>query len=360
MTRTWGPHVDGQSTYFLSANRSKRSIALDFRSADGIALIKRMATASDVLVENFRPGVVDQLGLGYETLRAEHPALVFASISGFGQTGPARDWPGFDQIAQGHAGLMALTGKSEPTRVGVAIGDMTAGMWAVIGILAALRVAERTGEGERIDTSLVASLVSLLGVQGQRYLSAGVVPTRTGNSNPVIAPYGTYAAADGPLNLAPATEAMWRTLCKEIGLPNLPENERFASNAQRVFHRDALDAVLNERIGQQTRSYWVDRLARAGIPAGLINDLPEVFDDAQVRHCGMVRMVEHPALGAIPQLALPLKFASVDLGPAAAPPVLGQDTVDVLRSYGVDEGDIASLLARAVVVQGAVASTEVA
>ena len=352
MTRSWGPYVDGQSAYFLSTNRSKRSVALDFRKQEGLALIRRMAGASAVVIENFRPGVADEMGLGYEALRAQNPALIYASVSGFGQTGPGRDWPGFDQIAQGHAGLMALTGNDDPTRVGVAIADMTAGMWATIGIISALRTSEATGHGERIETSLVASLVAMLGVQGQRYLSAGEVPARTGNSNPVIAPYGTYKASDGPLNIAPATDAMWRALCDELGLADLPTDDRFSTNALRVANRQMLNAMLEERIRQKPRAHWVEKLVAAGIPAGRINDLPEVFEDAQVRHCGMVRMALHPTLGPIPQLALPLQFASLDLGPAAAPPVLGQDTVDVLRSYGLDEAEIASLLEQRVVVQG--------
>ena len=352
MTRTWGPFVAGQSTYYMSANRSKQSLALDFRHADGLAILKRMARTSDVLVENFRPGVAESMGLGYDTLRAENRALVYASISGFGSSGPARDWPGFDQIAQGHAGLMALTGDDEPTRVGVAIGDMTAGMWAALGIVAALRTSEATGHGERVETSLVASLVSLLGVQGQRYLSVGEVAQRTGNANPVISPYGTFAAADGPINIAPATDSMWRALCNDLGLPDLPADPLFASNAQRVINRARLHDVLEERIRQRPRVEWITKFVASGIPAGLINGLDEVFADPQVRHCGMVRTVQHPVLGAIPQLSLPIKFESTDVqAPAAAPPILGQDSITVLRSYAFAEDEIAALVARRVIVQ---------
>ncbi len=352
MTRAWGPFVDGQSTYYLSANRSKRSVALDFRHPEGLALVRRIAAGSHVVVENFRPGVAAKMGLAYDALSAANPALVYASISGFGQSGPARDWPGFDQIAQGHAGLMALTGDQDPTRVGVAVADMTAGLWAALGIVAALRSAEATGRGQQVETSLVGSLVAMLGVQAQRYLSAGVVPTRTGNSNPVIAPYGTYQAADGPLNLAPATDAMWRTLCEKLDLAHLPADPRFATNPVRVEHRKTLDAILDERIGQRPRAHWVNELVAAGVPAGLINDLPEVFSDAQVRHCGMVRTVQHPVLGPIPQLALPLWSSTVDLGPAAAPPVLGEHTRDVLREHGLPPPEIDALVAQGVVVQG--------
>ena len=352
MTRTWGPFVGGQSVYFLSANRSKRSIALDFRHPEGLDVVRRMAHSSDVVIENFRPGVAEQMGLGYQALRANRPALVYASVSGFGSTGPARDWPGFDQIAQGHAGLMALTGDREPTRVGVAMADMTAGMWTALGIIAALRTSEATGRGERVETSLVASLVAMLGVQGQRYLSTGEVATRTGNSNPVISPYGTFMASDGPINVAPATDGMWRALCKELELPALPDDPAFSTNECRVDNRSALHAILESRIKTQPRAYWVARFVAAGIPAGFIHGLDEVFADPQVRHCQMVRIAEHPSLGPIPQLAIPLRFESMDLQqPVTAPPLLGQDTVEVLRSYQFSQSEIDALLTRRVVVQ---------
>ena len=352
MTRTWGPFAAGQSAYYLSANRSKLSMALDFRKPDGLATIRRMAKASHVLIENFRPGVSDAMGLGYEALRLDNPALVYASISGYGSTGPARDWPGFDQIAQGHAGLMGLTGSDGPTRVGAAMGDMTAGMWAALGVVAALRNSERTGRGEHVETSLVASLVSMLGVQGQRFLSTGEVPERTGNTHPVIAPYGTFAAHDGPMNIAPATERMWRDLCVAVGLPGLPDDPRFATNEARVNHRSLVHSIIEERVRQKSRAEWLTKFVAAGIPAGCINQLDEVFADAQVRHCEMVRVVQHPTLGPIPQLALPLRFESLDVQtPVCAPPLLGQDSIAILSSFGFDEDEIESLLSRNIVIQ---------
>ena len=352
MTRAWGPFAAEQSTYYLSANRGKLSLALDFRHPDGIAAIRRMVKASAVVMENFRPGVVDAMGLGYEALRADNPALVYASISGYGSSGPARDWPGFDQIAQGHAGLMGLTGSDGPTRVGAAMGDMTAGMWAALGVVAALRNSERTGRGEHVETSLVASLVAMLGVQGQRFLSTGEVPERSGNTHPVIAPYGTFAALDGPMNIAPATERMWRALCVEVGLPGLPDDPRFATNESRVNHRALVHSTIEERIRQKPRAEWIEKFIAAGIPAGCINRLDEVFADAQVRHCEMVRVVQHPELGPIPQLALPLRFESLDVQtPVCAPPLLGENSIAILRSYGFGEEEIDSLLRRDVVVQ---------
>ena len=352
MTRSWGPFAAGQSAYFLSANRSKHSLALDFRHADSLAVLRRMAKASDVLLENFRPGVANAMGMGYDVLAVDNPALVYASISGYGSTGPARDLPGFDQIAQGYAGLMSLTGTDEPTRVGAAMADMTAGMWAALGVVAALRTSEATGRGERLETSLVASLVGMLGVQGQRFLCTGEVPERTGNTHPVIAPYGTFNASDGPMNIAPATERMWRALCAVVDLPGLADDPRFANNAQRVEHRSLVHGLIDEQIARRTRSDWLDKLIAAGIPAGNINRLDEVFSDAQVRHCEMVRTVQHPVLGAIPQLALPIHFDSIDVqAPLSAPPMLGEDSISVLVGYGFDEEEIKTLIEHRVIVQ---------
>jgi crotonobetainyl-CoA:carnitine CoA-transferase CaiB-like acyl-CoA transferase len=352
MTRGWGPFAAGQSVYYMSANRSKQSLAIDFRHPRAVGVLRRLARASHVLIENFRPGVADEMGLDYATLSADNPALVYASISGFGSTGPARDHPGFDQIAQGHAGLMSLTGDVSPTRVGVAIGDMTAGLWTALGIVAALRTSEATGRGERIETSLLASLVSLLGVQGQRFLSTGEVPERTGNANPVIAPYGTFEASDGPINVAPATEAMWHSLCEQMALPELTGDPLFATNADRVAHRAQLNAVLQARMRERPRAEWVARFVAAGIPAGLINDLSQVFADPQVIHCQMVRQAVHPVLGEIAQLSLPLKFESVDVqAPLAAPPVLGQDTRVAMRGCGFTQEEIDALIQEGVVAQ---------
>lgn len=352
MTRTWGPFVGGHSVYFMSTNRSKKSVAIDFRHEEAAAVLQRMAAASDVVIENFRPGTAEKMGLGYERLSAGNPGLIYASISGFGNSGPARDNPGFDQIAQGHAGLMALTGLDAPTRVGVAIGDMTAGMWAALGIVAALRTAEATGRGDRLETSLLGSLVSLLGVQGQRYLSTGEASPRTGNSNPVISPYGTFTASDGPINIAPATTAMWQSLCVEMGLEHLIQDPRFLTNADRVTNRSLLQAVLDAQMKEKPSAIWVKRFVAQGVPAGLINDLPQVFSDEQVRHCGMVRHVRHANGVEIPQMTLPIRFDSVDVQqPAIAPPLLGQDTTGVLQSYGFEDAEIADLLARKVLLQ---------
>lgn len=352
MTRTWGPFSEGQSVYYLSTNRSKQSLALDFRHPEAHDVLKRMVLASDVFIENFKPGTVEAMGLGYEALKAINPRLVYASISGFGSSGPSCDNPGFDQIAQGHAGLMAMTGLEAPTRVGVAIGDMTAGMWAALGIVAALRTSEATGQGERVETSLIASLVSLLGVQGQRYLSTGNLSPRTGNSNPVISPYGTFTASDGPINVAPATDTMWRTMCAVMKLDQLLADSLYCSNAQRVKNRASLQALIDARMKEKPRDEWVRRLTERGIPAGLINDVAQVFSDPQVQHCGMVRNAHHPLLGDIPQMVIPISYKSVDIqDPAIAPPQLGENSTDALKSCNFCDEEIATLIEKKVIFQ---------
>lgn len=232
------------------------------------------------------------------------------------------------------------------------MGDMTAGMWAALGVVAALRNSERTGRGEHVETSLVASLVAMLGVQGQRFLSTGVLPERTGNTHPVIAPYGTFNAQDGPMNIAPATERMWRALCIQVGLPGLPDDPRFKTNELRVKHRALVHSTIEERVRQKPRSEWMEKFIASGIPAGCINRLDEVFADAQVQHCEMVRVVQHPELGPIPQLALPLRFDSLDVQtPVCAPPLLGQDSIAILRGYGFSEDEVDLLLKRNIVSQ---------
>src|SRR3546814_290679 len=215
MIRQWGPFDQNISVYYLSANRNKKGIEVNFRDPEGLALIRRMSAQVDIVVENFKVGTMESMGLGYEELARANPALIMASISGFGRTGPASGWAGFDQIAQGYSGFMSLSGTSEsgPMRVGTAVGDLTSGMWLVIGILSAVIERQRNGHGQHVDTSLLSSLVGLLSVQGQRYLSVGEIPQPCGNVHPVLAPYGTFEAADGRIHLAPAPQAMWLKLC---------------------------------------------------------------------------------------------------------------------------------------------------
>ncbi|WP_028354216.1 CaiB/BaiF CoA transferase family protein [Bordetella petrii] len=357
MVRQWGPFDDDISVYYLSANRNKKGIGVDFRHPDGLALVRKLALGCDIVVENFKVGTMQRMGLGYDALSAEHPGLIMASISGFGSRGPARDWAGFDQIAQGYSGFMSLTGTPEsgPTRVGTAIGDLAAGLWLVIGILAAVVQRNRTGRGQHVETSLLAALMALLSVQGQRYLSVGEVPQPCGNVHPVIAPYGTFETADGPLNLAPATQAMWTRLCGILGLERLTSDPRFLTNADRMRHRHELKQELEAALKRRTRMEWTPLMIENGIPAGPINTLDDVFADPQVQACGLVQALRHPQLGELRQVGLPLDLGGVPPEAAArlAPPVFGQHTREVLASFGLAREEIDRLLAGRVLHQAA-------
>jgi len=338
MIRSWGPFQESESAYYLSGNRNKRGIAVDFRSEDGRGLLRKMALECDVLVENFKPGTLSEMGLDPASLRSTNPGLIIASISGFGSGGPLGNRPGFDQIAQGYSGFMSFTGTHEtgPTRVGVAIGDLTSGMWLAIGVLSAWVERERTGQGGAVETSLFASLVGLLSVQGQRYLSLGEVPAPTGNVHPVIAPYGVFKARDGDLNIGAATQDMWLRLCDVLGLVHLKSDPRFLDNASRMENRDLLREIINDALASDTKKIWSDRLVAVGIPAGPINTIADVFEDEQTRHLGLVETFEHPTLGSVRQVSNPLSFSDdEEQWIRRAPPVLGQHTREVLNEFGV-------------------------
>ncbi len=338
MIRAWGPFDRGVSAYYLSANRNKRGIAVNFRHPSGLALLRSMAAQCDVVAENFRPGAMEAMGLSYDSLSEANPRLVYVGITGFGRDGPLGERPGFDQIAQGYSGLMSLTGSPEsgPMRVGVAIGDQAAGMWAAMGVLAALFQRAATGRGQRVETSLLSALVGLLSVQGQRYLSLGEVPKAVGNTHPVISPYGVFETSDGPLNIAPATSGMWQKLCGVLALEGLVTDPRFVDNAARVAARHELKRILEEKLKKETRRHWTAVLVEAGIPAGPINDLADVFAEPQVTHCRLVEEVSHPVLGALRHVANPIALEAFAGGSVrSAPPMLGEHTFEVLREFGL-------------------------
>ena len=352
MSRTWGPFDRGVSTYYLSCNRNKRGMCIDLRNPEGLTTIRQLVDDADVVIENFKPGTLESMGLGYEVLSARNPRLVLGSINAFGADGPMSSWPGFDQIAQGYSGLMSLTGfvDGDPTRTGTAIGDLTSGMWLVTAVLAALLERERTGRGQHVSTSLLASLVGLLSVHGQRYLSLGDVPRRTGNAHSVIAPYGVFQTKDGPLNLAPITSAMWGRLCVLLDLPELPDDPRFATNEARVERRDELREILESRLKTRSKREWTSLFVDAGLPAGPINTLDEVFDDPQVLHSQLTETLTHPTLGALRQVVTPV-FCANDSVVSRPPPLLGEHTVEVLREAGFDAASINALLAAKIVFQ---------
>lgn len=354
MVRGWGPFVGDTSVYYLSINRNKRSIAIDFRSNDGANVLRDLAKTCDVIVENFKPGITTKLALDYETIAKFNPGVVYASISGFGQGGAYENWPGVDQIAQGMSGLMSLTGSaaSGPIRLGIPIGDLTAGMWSAIGVLAAINQRSTTGRGRRVDTSLIGSLIGLLCVQGQRYLSLGEVPGPAGNEHPVIAPYGMFRTRNGPINVAVPNESMWRIFCDALKRADLFEDPKYRDNTARMKNRRELTQIINEELSKCDKEYWAQRLVESGIPAGPIFTLDEVFRDSHVRSSGCIANIEHPTLGQLDLIANPIALnESGRLPMRLPPPLLGEHTVNILHTLGYSRDLVESLLRSGTIIQ---------
>ena len=348
MVRGWGPFKDGISVYYLSIHRNKRSLAVNFRDPEGLALIRTLADQADILVENFKPGAMADMKMDYATLAARNPRLIFASITAFGTTGPYGGWPGVDQIAQGMSGLMSLTGQKEsgPTRVGIPIGDVVAGMWAALGIQAAVIQRLATGRGQLVETSLLAGLIGLLTVQGQRQLSLDDTPGVAGNDHPVICPYGMFQAQDGPFNMAAATEDMWVKLCRLLGIEDWITHPDFKDNTARSRNREQVKARLNEKFAARGTMEWTLELVKLGLPAGPIFTLDQVFADPHVNQTGIIEEIEHPTLGTLRLIANPIRMAGLGgRSVRSAPPVLGADSRRVLADFGLSTERIDALVA---------------
>jgi crotonobetainyl-CoA:carnitine CoA-transferase CaiB-like acyl-CoA transferase len=343
-TRAWGPpFLEGESAYFLSINRNKESVTLDFKHPDGRAVLDRLLAASDVVVENFRPGTLTKLGLDYASLAPQHPRLVYASISGFGQTGPRRKEPGYDAVMQGEGGLMSITGAADgpPFRLGVAIADIVSGMFAAYGVATALFARERTGRGQMVDLAMLDSVVALLTYQAGNYFASGRVPTRLGNRHPSIVPYETFAASDGDFVLAVGNDDQWRRFCAVAGLEL---DDRFATNRQRVTGYDEFRPRVADRLRTQTRGHWIEKLTAAGVPCGSVRNLQEVFADPQLAARAMITEIEHATIGPLRTLGVPVKLSDTPGAVRTAPPTLGQHTDAVLRrDLGIDPETISRL-----------------
>ena len=351
-TRAWGPPFVGEeSAYFLSINRNKESVTLDFKAAEGRRILNQLISTADVVVENFRPGVMSRLGLDYAALAEHHPRLVFCSISGFGQDGPRRDHAGYDAVIQAEGGLMSVTGDADGRafRVGVAVTDLVAGLLAAQGIVLALFARERTGRGQQVDISMLDGVISLLSYHASIYLTTGAESRRVGNRHATIAPYDTFSAADGELFLAVGNDDQFQRFCKAAGLQTLLEEERFSTNPLRVANEAALQAIIEPVMRTRKRDEWIASLADAGVPCGAVRSVPEALSDPQVSARRMIEVVEHAVLGSMKVLGTPIKLSDTSASVRSAPPTLGQHTDKVLAELGLSGADITALKTRAIV-----------
>ena len=333
-TRAWGPpFVHGESAYYLGINRNKESVAIDFKHPRGRALIEALLARADVVVENFRPGTLDKLGLDHAAVAARYPSVIYVSISGFGQNGPRREEPGYDAVAQAEGGLMSVTGEADrpPVRVGVAIADIASGMFAFQGLLLALIARGRTGRGQLVDVSLLDSITALLSYQASRFLIAGDLPGRTGNRHATIAPYDTYEAQDGVIVIAVGNDAQWHRLCEALNLSELGADRRFHTNEGRVVHQPALVPALAAALRSRPLDELVTVLREAGVPCGAVRGVDEALGDPQIAARSMIETVMHPTIGALNVLGLPVKLSETPGAVRSPPPRLGEHTWSVLQ-----------------------------
>ncbi|KAF0225031.1 MAG: acyl-CoA transferase/carnitine [Rhodospirillaceae bacterium] len=359
-TRAWGPpflkddhgRETRESAYYLSANRGKQSLAIDFTRAEGQDLVRQLAANCDVVLENFKAGGLAKYGLDYASLRRIKPDIIYCSITGFGQDGPYAQRAGYDFLVQGMGGLMSLTGapEGEPMKVGVALTDIFTGMYASVAVLAALSHRDRTGQGQHVDLALLDVQVAVLANQAANYLVGGMVPRRLGNAHPNIVPYQAFATSDGHVILAVGNDAQFHKFCAVAGCPELAADPRYASNAGRVGNRDSLIPRLRQVLASRSSAAWIEMLEAAGVPCGPINTLDQVFDNPQIRHRGMVAAVDHPLAGSVDLVANPIRFSETPISYERAPPLLGADTDALLaRLLGLDEAAISGLRAKGVV-----------
>jgi formyl-CoA transferase/CoA:oxalate CoA-transferase len=336
------PGMKSDTYFFLSSNRGKRSLTLDLRSAAGRELLLRLIASFDVLVENFRPGVMEKLGLGPKLLSERFPQLIYCGISGFGADGPYADRPGFDQIAQGMSGFMSLTGTegSGPTRAGIAISDLLAGIFAAHGIQLALLARERTGHGQVVHTSLLEAMVAILSWGAGMYFESGNVPGPAGQHHPLSSPYGRFRARDGYMNIAAGSPAMWEKLARELGREDWRDDERFADPIARIQHRAELSAEIEGEIAKADVEHWVARLNQVGVPSGPVLDMEQVFSDPQVLARAMKVELPHPEVGTFKTTGLPVKLSRNPGAIERRPPLLGEHTEQVLLECGLTRGEI--------------------
>ncbi|MFB4165098.1 CaiB/BaiF CoA transferase family protein [Alteribacillus sp. JSM 102045] len=340
--RHWWPFVDEESTYYLSANRNKKSVTINLKKDEGKALFKKMASKADVIIENFKTGTLDRLGLGYETLKQLKEDIILCSVTGYGQTGPYKNLPGYDPVIQAVGGLMDITGHpdSEATRVGTPVVDIMTSHYVAISILAALRKRDMNGDGERIDLSLLDIQVASLGNIVSSYLLKGHISKRMGNAHGNITPYETFQCADKPIMVAAGNDRMFYQLTEMMGHPEWKEDPRFKTNADRIENRTELRELLESEFVKKGADEWEELLSSAMIPCGPVNNVEQVFNHPQVRARQMVQNSSHPTLGEIKTVRNPIKFTNTRVEATSHPPILGEHTEDILMDYGLSEKEI--------------------
>lgn len=335
---------------YQNIHRNKRGMTLNMKDPDGVAVFNRLVEQADVVVENFRPGVLDRLGIGYENLKKINPAIVLTSISGFGQDGPYAKRPGFDQIAQGMGGLMSITGLpgQGPVRVGIPVADLSAGLYAALGTMVALLEREVSGEGQWVQTSLLAAMITMLDFQGARWLMKGEVAPQAGNNHPTSIPTGVFKTSDGHINIAATGDAIWVRLCNVLDAPEMADKPEFATGPKRSENRDAINEEINKRMGDKTSAEWIDLLNDAGIPCGPIYSIDQMYADPQVKHIGMEHLIEHPDLGSFNVSGQAARMSRYEPRTGVATPNRGQHTDEILSEFGFSAEDIADLRKREV------------
>jgi crotonobetainyl-CoA:carnitine CoA-transferase CaiB-like acyl-CoA transferase len=349
--RHQGEGRNGFSLYFASFNRNKKSITLDLRSEEGKEILRDLLRSADVVLNNYRPGVMDKMGFGRDALRAIKPDIISCHVTGFGLDGPYRDRPSFDFIAQAMSGFMSVNGVEDgpPMRAAPPVSDLVAGAYAAMGTLAALVRRNRTGEGEEVATALTDSMTSMLAFLATNYFATGKQPLRTGNDHALVAPYGLFEAADGQIAVAPSNDSFYQRLIDALGLEDLHDRPEYRTNAARFERRAAINAEINARTRHNTVAHWIEKLNAAGVPCGRVLGLGEVFDDPQTRHQQMRITIDHPQHGPLDVLGFPIKFSDDPCRIHRPPPTLGADTQALLQELGRDAGDIALLRARGVI-----------
>ena len=348
-SRTWPPHKDGESAGYIVNNRNKRGISVNLKTPEGVAVVRRLVARADVLIENFRTGTMEEFGLGYDSLVSDNPRLVYCSVSAFGRTGPRAEGAGYEALMQAFSGIMSITGEPDgaPVRCGVSFLDLTTGILCAFGVVNALRLRDRTGRGQRVDGSLLETALGLLNFQAEGYLLGGIVPRPLGSAHPSLSPYRNFRCRDGQwVFIAGANDRLWKRLAGALGLADMAEDPRFATNIERVKHRAELEQRVGNAIGRYDREALLKILEEADVPATPVNTVDQVINDPQTATRPTIRRVQHPKLGEIPIVGMPISFSGMQPGVRRHAPMRGEHTDEVLAEYGYSATEIKDLRAR--------------